>query len=65
MFPIDKRLIADHYDRRLAHKAHVIQHGRIKKIEPEKESKKIKNKNDYRYQKDLSTMRKIEKEWQL
>jgi len=49
----------------LAHKAHVIQHGRIKKIDPEKESKKIKNKNDYRYQKDLSTMRQIEKEWQL
>lgn len=65
VFPIDKRLIAYHYDRRLAHKAHVIQHGRIKKIEPEKESKKIKNKNDYRYQKDLSTMRQIEKEWQL
>ena len=64
VFPIDKRLIDFHYERWIEHKAQVFRCGEIKKVEWSKKERKISNRDDYRYKKDLFTMRQIEKEWQ-
>lgn len=64
VFPIDKRLIDFHYEKWLEGKIKVFTCWTIKKVEWVEKERKIKNRDDYRYQKDLSTMRQIEKEWQ-
>ena len=64
VFPIDKRLIDFHYEKRIEHKAQVFRCGEIKKVEWSKKERKISNRDDYRYKKDLFTMRQLEKEWQ-
>lgn len=64
VFPIDKRLIDFHYEKWLEGKIKVFTCWTIKKVEWAEKERKIKNRDDYRYQKDLSTMRQIEKEWQ-
>ena len=63
-FPIDKRLMDFHYEKWLEKKTKVFTCWTIKKVEWVEKERRIKNRDDYRYQKDLSTMRQIEKEWQ-